>query len=412
MFSDYESRNSKLFYCAKGFLIFLAFFAISRLTSLITMLQALPVREDPSPIYGALPTFVVYLVSFAAAIFIFNSVSLAFAVFDKDELHNFLMREEKEIHFFREVSDILKTPHLLFEIITSLVCCAIAALLGGFYEVGGIFFESAHRSGWFPTVIMLPLCFIPAVLSKYEARRYWYKLERENTLDKVTKPIRFFLRLSLIFVLYPTLFPLSPLLAGAIYSIFAIIFTLFGALTVVGIVVILALIPILFFVIPYLRFIKRRKRFFKKMNKIAMSEGYDVRDVKNQYNYFMNSGKCCTFDLALEETTYNCLVISTSKRSVPLIFTSPTSAYFEHKLGTDDHHISVNRNIDFFLHGDGIKIIVVLPSPKHVYVTDGIKRKRISQADKIWDYTVHDDVSFLGAMDRKSLHRNTYGEYH
>ena len=411
MFEDNKSANSNLYYCARGFLIFLFAFAVSKLTSLVTMLQALPVSDDPSPIYGSLPDFVVYIVSALATLFIFNSVSLAFATFDKNELENFLSRYDKEIRFLDELADILKTPHLIFEIATSLVCAVITAMLGGFYEFGGIFFESAHRSGWFPTVITVPLFLISTVTSKYEARRYWVKLNRENNLEKVTKSYRFILRLVIILFIYPAFFPLSPILAGAIYSIFAVIFTLFGALTTVGIIVVIALIPIIFVLLPYLSFLKRRKKFFKKMVRIAKSEGYEIKNLKNPYKFFMKSGKVASFDLILEETTYNCTVISTSRRGVPLIFDSPTSAYFEYKLGTDEHHFSINRNIDFFPQGDGIKILVILPSPKHVFVTDGIKRKRLSQADKIWSYTVHDEVSFLGSMDRKSLHRNATKEY-
>ena len=411
MIEDNKSTNSKSYYCARGFLIFLFAFAVSKLTSFITMVQALPSNGDPSPIYGALPDFVVYIVSTLATLFIFNSVSLSFATFDRNELENFLSRDDNEIGFIDELADVLKTPHLICEIATSLLCAALTAMLGGFYEIGGIFFESAHRAGWFPTVIIVPFFFISAVTSKYEARRYWLKLNRENNLEKVTKSYRYALRMIVILFIYPAFFPLSPILAGAVYSIFAIIFTLFGALTMVGIIAVIALIPIIFVLLPYLKFLKKRKKFFKRMGRIAKSEGYEIKNLKNPYKFFMKSGKVASFDLILEETTYNCTVISTARRGVPLIFDSPTSAYFEYKLGTDEHHFSVNRNIDFFPLGDGIKILVILPSPKHVFVTDGIKRKRLSQADRIWDYTVHDEVSFLGSMDRKSLHRSATKEY-
>ena len=411
MTEQIKARNSKGFYCVRGFLIFVCFFVISKLTTLSTTLFSLPYGGESSPIYGTLPNPVVYIICSVAAIFIFNSVSLAFATFDKNEIKNFLEREEPQIHLTKEITSILKTPHLLLEIAISLIFTSVTALLGGFYEIGGIFFESAHRGGWFPTVILLPICFTCSILAKYEARRYWMKLNRENNLEKVTRPYAFILRMVIILFMYPLLFPLAPIMAAAVYSAFAILFTLFRALTIVGLIIVIILIPIVFILIPYLRFVKRRKRFFKKVSKIAANEGYTLSNVKNAYKYFDKSGKTCSFDLTLQDKTYNCLVISTARRRIPLIIDSPTSAFFEHKLGTDGHNFSMNRNIDLFLHGDGVKILIILPSPKHVFVTDGKHRKRLSQSEKIWDYTVHDDVSFLGSMGRKSLDKSIGKNY-
>lgn len=403
--------NSKSFYILRGFAIFALFFIISKLTTLSTMIISLPTNGEKSPIYGSLPNSAVYLVCSVATILIFNSVSLAFATFDKNEIKTFLERENAAIHFLNEISRILKAPNLLIETGTTIILTALTALVGGFYEIGGIFFESAHRSGWFPTVILVPICLVFSIMSKYEARRYWAKLNRENNIEKVTRPAPFVMRLVIIFFMYPAVFPLAPLMAGAIYSIFAIMFTLFKTLTIVGIIIVLILIPIIFVLIPYLKFISRRRRFFKKMKRIANTEGYTVSNLKDAYAYFKKSGRTCSFDLALGDATYNCIVISTSRRGVPLVFESPTNAHFEHRLGTDGHNLSMKRNVDLFPRGDGKKILIVLPSPKHVFVTDGIKRKRLSQSEKLWEYTIHDDVSFLGTMSRKSLDKSATCDY-
>ncbi len=406
MIEQIKAKNSKSFYCIRGFLIFVSFFVISKLTTLSTTLFSLPYGGETSPIYGTLPNPVVYIICSVAAIFIFNSVSLAFATFDRNEMKNFLEREETQIHLTKEIANILKTPHLIIEIAVSLVFTAITALIGGFYEIGGIFFDSTHRGGWFPTVILLPICFAISIFAKYEARRYWIKLNRENNLEKVTRPYALVLRMIIILFMYPLLFPLAPIMAAAVYSAFAILFTLFKTLTIVGIIIVLILIPIIFVLIPYLKFISRRRRFFKKMKRIANTEGYTVSNLKDAYAYFKKSGRTCSFDLALGDATYNCIVISTSRRGVPLVFESPTNAHFEHRLGTDGHNLSMKRNVDLFPRGDGKKILIVLPSPKHVFVTDGIKRKRLSQSEKLWEYTIHDDASFLGTMSRKSLDKS------
>ena len=83
MTEQIKAKNSKSFYCIRGFLIFVSFFVISKLTSLSTMIISLPTNGEKSPIYGSLPNSAVYLVCSVATILIFNSVSLAFATFDK-----------------------------------------------------------------------------------------------------------------------------------------------------------------------------------------------------------------------------------------------------------------------------------------------------------------------------------------
>jgi len=377
---------------------FLWFFIIFKLTSVITSIHAYAMTSKDVSLFTGLPEYVVFLTASIAAIFIFNSVSLMFSTFDKDELEGFLEREVEEVSLKEEIKLVFTTPHILTELITTVTLIALTAFIGGFAEIGSIFFDGTHNGGWFPLVIITPICFILFLNSKYEARRYWFYLNRIGDLERVTLPKKFYKRFLLIFFLYPIMFPYSPLLVFFAYSLATIIISIFGALTLIGFGIITAALLLFMLVIPKLKVSSRKKHFIRSVNDIAKREGYKV-----VWQLEGDNKRIFKFTLTYSDKEFDCLVIGTKRKGVPLIFTSDTNAYFEHRLGTREHHISINRHIDFFLHGNGTKIIIVNPSPKHVFVTDGIRTQRLSSSDRIWNHTVHDDVSFLGAMDRKCL---------
>lgn len=397
-----QRKNSKLFYAARGAVAFTWFFVIFKLTSIILFIEASAITSREVSLFTGLPEYVVFLTASVAAVFIFNSVSLMFSTFDKDEIDNFLERKVDFVSLKEEIKILFTTPHVVSELITMMLLVAVTALIGGFAEIGSIFFDGTHHGGWFPTVIITPVCFVLFLSSKYEARRYWFYLNRIGEMERVTSPVKFYKRFALIFFLYPLTFPYSPLLVFIAYSFFSILVSLFGALTVIGFIMLAVSAFLFMLVIPTLKRHTKRKKFIRTANEIAAREGYTVKWRTDSEIKEKNISK---FDLTLNGKEFNCLVIGTGRKRVPLIFTSATNAYFEHRFGTQEHHISIKRQIDFFLHGEGTKVIIVNPSPKHVYVTDGIKMKRLSSSDRIWSCTVHDDVSFLGAMERKCLDR-------
>lgn len=395
-----DRRNSKAFYTARGMIVFIWFFIIYKLTSFITSLSAERVNSRDASIFAGLPEYVVYITISVSAIFIFNSVSLMFSTFDIDEINSFIESDTDAVALKSEIKRIFTAPHILAELITTLTLISLTALLGGFYEIGSIFFDGSHRGGWFPLVIITPICLLLFISAKYEARRYWFHLNKTGELERVTKPSSFYKRFALVFFLYPLVFPYSPLLAFFAISFATIILSIFGALTVAGIIIV-AISSLLFvFVIPMLKRGRSKAKLTKSINETASREGYEVK-----WHEDTSEKNITKFDLFFGEKEFNCLIIGTKRRRVPLIFTSATNAYFEHRIGTREHHISINRQIDFFLHGKGTKIIILNPCPKHVFVTDGIKMQRLSYSDRIWNQILHDDVSFIGAMDRKCLDR-------
>ena len=154
-----KSRKSSVtFYAFRGLIVFVWFFLISKLTTMLALFQAYAETSKDGGIFAGLSdnalSYVVFITASLASVFIFNSVCLLFYTFDRDELENFLESDADLVSFKSEIKSVFKTPHVLAELITTLSAVTLTALVGGFFEVGSIFFESGHRGGWFPLVIV------------------------------------------------------------------------------------------------------------------------------------------------------------------------------------------------------------------------------------------------------------------
>ncbi len=350
-----------------------------------------------------LEPFVICIFSTAISPFLYNSICLAFAYSDRERIEEFLAREEKDIFFKDEMKVIFGSKTTLSEIIASTVVIGAAALIGAFISFGGMFPGGMPLGNLIPFAVMTPICFLISVNSKYEAARLFEKLERINDTEKLFTPWWFVKRIILIVVLYPTGAPLAPLLGFALFSFFNLIVEITEILTVLGAVSAVAIIAFLLWSVRVLNGISKRKKFFKRLKISVERAGYTLENIKTPYISFITSRSHCSFSLSLGEERFDCLMIGTLWKGVPLVFTSPTDARFEHRIGTDGHHFTVNHNIEFYHRGEGERIVIVDPVPKNVFVNEDRRQKRVTCTDTLWNVTVHDADSFIGCLERKCL---------
>ena len=395
-----ENMDARLNGALRGAAEFVFFITVSSITSFtVKGLTALG-----HSLLAELPNFIIYILCAISSLLIFNSTLLAFSTADKVSIEKFI-EDGKDVSFAGSIKRTLGDARSISEVITLHLLIAISACLGAFPEIGGIFFDSGYRSGIFPTAVLTPICFAITLLAKYEAARHHQKLYRENNLEKVESPLWFAARLITVAILYPLAMPLSPLLGYAIFSLGAVVVRITVVLSILGAIAGFIALILLLYGIVVLRGIAKRRKFFKKLRRIANDGGYSLCDIKDPYRSFITSSSHCTFTLEYENRTYSCLMISTLRKTVPLVFTSPTDAYYLHRIGTKDHGISLSHKIDFYHPEGDEKIIIVNPTPKRVLVAEGRSERRVFCSDKIWGITVHDADSFLGAADRHCLTR-------
>ncbi len=342
---------------------------------------------------------------FCAAMYplVFNSFAKAFAYSDKYAIEEYLLREDDAVYFIKEIKNMFSSSEFAVQFISTLIIVALCAFAGLFPAIGGMFEKGMPLYGWFPFVIITPMCAISLILAKYEASRYFEKLKEEHDIDKMLNPTWLVLRVLLLMVCYPICAPMTPLAVYAVVSIISVFAKISAILTLIGA---LSAFVALIFVIRSIKILigmRKRKKFLITLVKAIENKGYKLHGLKNPYKSFKSSKSPCSFTVKVDNKEYDCIVISTLWFKTPLIFTSPTDAYFLHKVGTDKHNFSIRNNIEFYHTGSGKKIIIVNPVPKHVFVTEDRKMKRVQCGDAIWGTSIHDAESFVGCMDRDCL---------
>jgi hypothetical protein len=276
----------------------------------------------------------------------------------------------------------------------------LSALFGAFPEIGGIFFsEGAHRDGLFPALIMTPLLFLIHLLTKYEAKRYWLVLHRKHSLDSLSV-VRFVITLLALIFLYPIIFPFAPLLGFMIFTFFNVIAKISEALTVLGFILATLAIVLIILSALYGSAMSKRRKFIKKLYEVAAKSDAEISIFSRPYRSFFSSECKESFTIKQNGRLFECTVISTVDRLVPLVFTSGTSAQFTRRLGTPKHHIDLCHPISFYPAGEGEQVLIINPAVKFTLVTDGTVMKELDGAARLWGFTLYSDKEFLGALSR------------
>ena len=113
----------------------------------------------------------------------------------------------------------------------------------------------------------------------------------------------------------------------------------------------------------------------------------------------------CTFCVEYDKKRFDCIVLTSPGRNVPLAFETDRLACFLYRIGTKKRFISLRRNFDYSFEGDCSKLVIVTPTPKDVLIIEEDKERRIFNADLLWNYVVYDGDAFVGSLDRKCLGR-------
>ncbi len=398
-------RHPYLLSAGRGLCIAVFFTLLSVLISFIMKVEFV----TDHPMLRGLAPFVINIFCSFLSLLILNSFALAFAYSDRVRIEEFIEIEEKSVSFRSEIKRIFSSRMALTEMSVTLLSVALAASIGAFSFLGGMFPSGLPKNGWFPVLVMAPVTFIVSVWAKYEAARYYEKLNEEHDLEKLLSPLWIIRRILIITVLYPIAAPLVPLFLFAIISMFSVFAKMSAVFTAIALIIGFAALILLILGIKIMRCISGRKKFFKKLLYIAKKEGYTVNDIKTPYRPFLTFKRHCSFIVKFGDKTFDCIMIGALRKKIPLVFTSSTDAYFLHRIGTKNHGFDIHHNIKFSHCSEGIKIIIVDPSPKNVFVVENRKEKRLFTADVIWKCTVHDSESFIGCMSRHCIEgRSSY----
>ncbi len=440
-----KERFPYWFYLLRGFAIFFIVLLIKSVVG-IRVLDTYSNMDMNITGGGAtrVPFFIISIIYFVGTFFILNSTFNLFFTYDKRRMKKFLEARPQAVKIGASFKGALKSLDFWLELIPLLFFTLFGALIGWYPEVSGSF--SATGCGdallfWLPTMIMLPLTFIMALWRRYEAERYWHHLMRIDYIEKLYGPIRLFLRIISLPLIYILFYPMMPALGLVFVSLSSLVVMLIDFLTLLGFVAAIVGIIILSLGISALRSIRKRAKFIKKLKLTAKESGYTLSPIKRPYASLFKTKNECNFTLKKDNKVFSCHFIGSFWERAPLFFVSSSIAYYLHRIGTKNHHITFLSTFNYDFEGEGDKILIINPIPRRMYVAEdenltgeGVlptrahrgddmtrsaaimravseRRRResftreIIPGDRVWSYTIYNSTFFLGAVDRECLGR-------
>lgn len=366
--------------------------------------------DDPSGMN--MPAQVPYILVLVANIFIFNSIFYLFSLYDHTTAKRYKATlSERRVRFLPEIKRIASSYEFIVE--TALVGAIITAVsLTGFFPEGvRCFFGEASYDTTartlMPLATFLPTTLLTSLFARYEARRYWCHLINVNGFEKLDRKLPLILRALLILILYPLVFPYAPFVVYMFVTVFAVLAKVAKVLTVIGVILAVCLIFFLTIGVSRLRFDSHKKKFISRLREITAEKENRSITVHEK-----KQARELDYDLSFTEgdQRYDVKIVY-ARRRVPLFFISESEAFFRYRIGTKEHHITLEKHFNYTVPTEGERVLVIISFPKQVFVASDGGSRRMVGGDKIWNTTVYDAPTFLGSADRSCLERHG-GVYH
>ena len=336
-----------------------------------------------------------------------NSLFSTFSLYDRAAEEEFKRRNPTSIRFRSEIKLILKTPEFWLNTLPVLIFTVIFSFFGGFLETALVILP--RTSAAVPTLalllslcVLVPIFFFISLFSEYEIRRYRLELIARRETGKHASVVKFVLKLLVICVMYPLVFPYAPYLLFMLISFFALVGALVSILSVIGFIAAVAALIALIWLSWKLKVGRLKKRFIRDLTRVADENGYELtlfsKEECEELGY--------DFSLKRESSAYSCKFIYSLNSFVPLYFNSKNDAHFLYRLGTKSQHTSLEKHFTYSFDSEDTKLIVLIKFPRRMYVSEHRAVKRLYSGDKIWDYILYNTKDFLGSADRKCLYRD------
>ena len=391
--------NRYLYYPLRAVTMALFILLIRQMTNgrFITMMN------DPN-ISSQIPAPVFPIFAILCTILIANSVVNIFSVYDKSAMFEYLDKKRQEVSFPREIAEILRDKFFYMEAVPHMAISAAFVYLDLYGEFTYVLsFAGIIKQGFLGYSVVALICciivFCVAVLTRYEARRYWHHLKNNKGLDKLSsKPLMIF-KAVLVIAVYPIAAPYLPYLVFMLLTLVGLVVTIANILTTLGLILAACALIALLKLYGSLKYRSRKKRIIRDVTTLAVKEGYEYL----LYDGQRRDVEGCDVVLLRGDESYSIRIIKPRGR-LPLYFTE-RDAYFLYKIGTKNHFRSIESHFDYTYDAVGEKIILLTETPRQLFVKEGEMQKKLYPGDRIWGYIIYEPKSLLGNLDRDCLGR-------
>lgn len=429
-------------YLLRGFAMFLIFMLIKTLMLFSTILA----YTDNGGNFQGVPQWAAFAIVALGDLFVLNSVIYRFSYHDKRVLTEFLGYNRPRVRFFEEMRSIISSREFLTETGAAFFLAFLFALGGSFPEFSSPFAPLGAPEALLSAlehIFIYPIIFIISLRARYEARRRWHMLDHTGRLEHAFSTVKLIAVSIVILFGYPLLFPYAPIIILSYLSIFGVLGYMVLSFNVksflIGVLIVFAIIALIISFLA-LRSLRSRKKLIKRLREVAASSEYELSDIRRPYASLFKPIRECSFTLKRDGKVFSCRFIGSFWQRAPMFFVSDKHAHYLHRIGTRDHHFDFLSEFNYDFEGEGEKIIILNPVPKKAFVTKGslyvevpwydsdkamsairgteytnssrLKKKsdddvkRLEPGDKIWNYTIYNTTTFIGAVDRKCLGRS------
>ena len=383
----------------RGAAAFAIFFFMRAVIFVLTMNVAL---DKDTQIFADFPLWSIGLVVVLGSLLLYNSVLRHLCLYARDERDIFLENPSVDGRF-AEYSKIVKGRDFILGTAASLVLLAMLIPFGLFYEAEFLF-ESLGSARYAAIYAVYVTAFLfSGINARYETRRHWRQLYEHKDIEILDSRWRFILRGALILAIYPFAVPLSPILVFTAINVFTVVSAVLGLFSTVGLCVAAAILLFILLAKPKLDAVSQRRRFIKRLYATCERAGYELLDLRSERSLRLGAAGGLTFSLRCGDELYSCRLLAIEHKRRPIHFTSEGRGHLLYKLGTGKHFISLSRNFEYGFEGDGRRILILSPEPKHAFISSDGGERRLRIGDVMWGATVFEAESFFGAVDRRCL---------
>ena len=396
MGSEYRDYAKAILYFLKGIGAGIFALFVKQITAFITL--SFYTGEF---LLGDIPNFAICIVLFISSILVYASTFRVIFSFDLTAAQDYLegAREGESKKAFFNLG-------FIWQAIGAVLITSLLAVFGSAFEIAGMFHvgegKSPYSSGFVPFIVTVVITALLALFERYEACRWWVSLDKEKNLEELTRKPKITFRVLTVFLIYPIATPFIPLFAFMVATLFQTVPIFLSTPIAVAIIAVIISAVI---AIRYILTVRKRKNFFDRVRTIVREHGFEISDIKNPYISLIKTKKKCLFTVKTKKDTFDCIVLGRMRRGVPVCFTTGSLGYYRYRIGTKKHNITFERHFEYEVMGDGKKILIISPSPKHAYILDkeADKEKRLYNSDKLWDFVAYEDEAFISALDRGCL---------
>jgi len=334
---------------------------------------------------------------------IYNSFTLYFSTYDREQMDAFFSEGGETLSFFEERRLVLKKLSFYLEFGFTLLFTLALTFLGAFGDIDYFVFmlpiprALARLIGFF---VLSSFLFILMLDRRCEARKYWQQLKERGDLKRLESKGRMAVRGLCIVLLYPIAAPVLPMVLYFAINLLTIVWGIAQMLTGLGFLLTLAAIVALVILLKRLRFLTITKRIEKSIARTAEQFGYKLHLYEKEERALYN----CNGYIEKDEKRYYFKIMASPSLFTPLYFMEH-GAYYLHKFGTKNHYRSFERHVAYCFDSPGQKSIILPKITNYIFAKEGGSVRRVYEGDSFWHYTIYNPASYLGNMERDCIGR-------